>query len=313
MADRSSDDGLDFMALAQVATIETDRYCEGCGYNLRTQAVCRDPRTQILLCRCPECGRYHPAAGASSAAHPWLGRLLTLATGIWVVLLVSILVGWGFCLFGLNITTIEELARAMDRAGAQTPAERPSAILSSSEYWDVVGGMGLLSLGVALVGGVGVAILFPQWRRRAADAVVIAWPLLAGMVVWAVVLDAGRRQPPQPIWWTGPYVLGQILVQAVGGLIGAGIGRPLARLAVRVLLPSRLRPFLGYLWRADGSADPGRPTRVSSALRGRHLARLLVRIPSRCCAYPPRMIRLIANDWLLYLRGMRPARLRSRF
>ena len=39
-----------------IASVELDRFCVGCGYNLRTLAVFADPRTEIPIVRCTECG-----------------------------------------------------------------------------------------------------------------------------------------------------------------------------------------------------------------------------------------------------------------
>ncbi|MDB5300946.1 MAG: hypothetical protein JWO87_2609, partial [Phycisphaerales bacterium] len=44
-----------------ISNIHTDTFCESCGYNLHTQAVVRDERLGLLICRCPECGRWAAA------------------------------------------------------------------------------------------------------------------------------------------------------------------------------------------------------------------------------------------------------------
>jgi hypothetical protein len=55
---------------------------------------------------------------------------------------------------------------------------------------------------------------------------------------------------------------GWVVMLAAGGLsiivvqVGVLTGRPLARLAVRGLLPPRLRGTLGYLWLATGRTPP---------------------------------------------------------
>jgi len=54
-----------------IGHVQTDTFCEGCGYNLHTQAVVREARLGILICRCPECGAACKAAdpaGVSPAA-----------------------------------------------------------------------------------------------------------------------------------------------------------------------------------------------------------------------------------------------------
>jgi hypothetical protein len=92
-AEPTVDGALRFEDLAPVAFVEIDRYCEACGYNLRTQAVRRDPRTQVLLTRCPECGRHHPAADGTTAARAWVRRFSPLLLCGWVLLVLGGVVG----------------------------------------------------------------------------------------------------------------------------------------------------------------------------------------------------------------------------
>ncbi len=84
-----TDSPLVFGSLPLVAEIETDRFCDECGYNLRTQAVRRDTQTGLLLARCPECGRYHAANQETSASRPWLRRLATMLLSWWVLFLAG--------------------------------------------------------------------------------------------------------------------------------------------------------------------------------------------------------------------------------
>jgi hypothetical protein len=39
-------------------------------------------------------------------------------------------------------------------------------------------------------------------------------------------------------------------------MAGAYLGRPIARLAARLLLPAKLRVVMSYLWVVDGKAPP---------------------------------------------------------
>ncbi len=63
-----------------VGRIETDRFCDECGFNMRTAPVYRDGRTRLLLARCTECGRIHDAAQLTSAGRVWLTRLGVFAS-----------------------------------------------------------------------------------------------------------------------------------------------------------------------------------------------------------------------------------------
>ena len=64
-----------FERLPVIAHIETDRFCQRCSYNMRTQAVRRDPRTELLLARCPECGRFDSVRDHVTATKAWVQRL----------------------------------------------------------------------------------------------------------------------------------------------------------------------------------------------------------------------------------------------
>src|SRR5690348_18374707 len=77
-----------------VSHLQTDTFCAGCGYNLNTQAVLRDARLDLLICRCPECGRFTAAGQGTSAARVWLNRFGILLLMVWLLFL--------FVVFGLG-------------------------------------------------------------------------------------------------------------------------------------------------------------------------------------------------------------------
>lgn len=91
-----------FESCEQVAVVEIDRYCHHCGYNLRMSPVRRDPRTEILLARCPECGRFASAADSTSAARPWLKLLIGFLFVAWLLILAGLVVGAGLAQGGLT-------------------------------------------------------------------------------------------------------------------------------------------------------------------------------------------------------------------
>lgn len=259
MNDRQTDDAFAFEMMVQVTTVEADRYCEGCGYNLRTQIVRRDARTQVLLCRCPECGRYHPVSDSVSVGRVWLSRVSTLALALWITVLISVFSGWAFGLFGISVVTIEELGRPWWMGGSQSSNIGLYAYSHTRQYWEWVGPMATASVGLGLIGGIILVVVFPHWRRSWYAATAVVVPLLVGAVIWAMVAS----DQPRPGWnrpvmstWANPYVYGQALLQVFGTLIGVGLGRQLARLTIRILLPPRLRPPLAFLWLADGLPPP---------------------------------------------------------
>lgn len=73
-----------------VGHLQTDTFCAHCGYNLVTQAVLRDSRLEILVVRCPECGRFTAAGQGTSAAKVWLNRFATVMLGNYVLFLIVV-------------------------------------------------------------------------------------------------------------------------------------------------------------------------------------------------------------------------------
>src|SRR3954464_13465182 len=68
--------------------LEVDTFCVECGYNLHGQTVNRDERLGIFVCRCPECGRFHPAGVGVTATNVWLRRLATVLLAFWVLVVL---------------------------------------------------------------------------------------------------------------------------------------------------------------------------------------------------------------------------------
>lgn len=73
----------------EISRVETDRFCFRCGYNLHQQSVRRDPRTEVLVSRCPECGTFHHLVS-------WSMRYLAGSAGCYVAGgLLAMLIGRG--------------------------------------------------------------------------------------------------------------------------------------------------------------------------------------------------------------------------
>ena len=64
------------------AYMERDRFCEGCGYNLRTLPMYRDERTAIPLVRCPDRGRFQPANNTATALRPMPHRVTIMLLAV---------------------------------------------------------------------------------------------------------------------------------------------------------------------------------------------------------------------------------------
>jgi hypothetical protein len=99
-----------------------------------------------------------------------------------------------------------------------------------------------------------VAVFCYHWPRMAHFLAALGVPLCVALIVWiAMQID----RPDADFDWAWPYVLGDALVQMVGGVLGVMAGRPIARGLIRVLLPPGLRQVLAFIWLVDGKVVPG--------------------------------------------------------
>ncbi len=250
-------------APAPVACIELDRFCEACGYNLRTLPVYRDERTGVAMARCPECGQYHPANDASTAMKPWMLRVTSLLLIGWIVSLVWLYFMLGAAEVGVSVGMLNELTLTGTYRTIQTPTGI-SAITITRSYGPLqlrprsaednlfIGFMYMVSFLVAFASGTLAVVVFPHWRRSAYIALVFAFPLIAATIATVVWRNEGRD-----LWiWGMQHIVAHAGTQLFGGILGVLLGRPFARAAVTILLPPSIRPRLAYLWLADNKPFP---------------------------------------------------------
>jgi hypothetical protein len=240
-----------------VGHIQTDTFCESCGYNLHTQAVRRDPRLEILVCRCPECGRW-TAAGKSTARQVWLNRL---GQGLLMFWIVSLLLAFGLLSLFLGMSNYGNMISRMTfEQTAPTPSNpypryhrvlAPPPVtereISRRRYEDAM--MAFLMGMLGLITGVLAALAFWHvhgWRRLVA----LLPPLLGFAGAWLTVIDDDDLETLRR-WAMGRLGLG-LLWECAAVLIGLYLGRPLARAALHILLPPRGRQHLAFLWTTDG-------------------------------------------------------------
>src|SRR3954470_4746813 len=92
------------------ARLETDTFCVECGYNLHSQAVERDERLGIFVCRCPECGAFHPAGTGITAVSTWMSRLATGLLIVWAIFVLHAIAWICFALGALPILHIDSFS-----------------------------------------------------------------------------------------------------------------------------------------------------------------------------------------------------------
>jgi len=271
--DVASDAVREFDALPALGRLETDRFCDGCGYNLIMQAVRRDALTQLALCRCPECGRFHAVQDGTTAGRVWLRRLGTLAATAWVVGVLMTGLALALCQFGITIATFEELTTyrqvpttaAIYNPGSgrgmavNTPWQR--AVREEFEGYGLM--MAFVYLGVGATGFVLallMAVAMHHWHRLGYLAVTLVVAAgAAALATYAWVQDYPFLQV-----WATRYAAALAAVHVLGGVAGAFGGRPLARLAATLVLPPKPRQALAFLWLADKKPPPHVPTEGTS-------------------------------------------------
>ena len=246
---------------APCACVELDRFCEGCAYNLRTLPVCCDEYTGIPVVRCPECGRFQPANDTSTAIRPWLHRLTSLLLAIWMLTLVTGLVCLGMAEGAMTYANLDELTV---RAGSRIErvnnitirtwsGSGPLEVQTDYPYRKLfIATMLITSSLIAFAGGALAVVVVPHWHRGAYFGLMLAVPVVVGMLV-AIIW---RYEAPHLLDWGLLHVMAHTGVQVLGGLLGVIFGRPLARLTVRIFLPSGVRPSLAFLWLADNKPFP---------------------------------------------------------
>ena len=233
-----------------IGTIETDRFCEVCGYNLRTQSVRREPTTAVLMTRCPECGRFHPAGDATSATRQWLQRFAGLALPMWMLFLIALILAIGLAEFGIFVGVIDELTRSQRGA-------RVYRLVVRTNMRDYELFMGFVLTGCAALGYLTVfiaSVCCSHWGRYWYYVLAVTLPgLVAAICAWFCFEELSRHGLET---WAMGYAFLFMGVEMAAGLIGALTGRALGRSAVRVLVPPRWRGPLAFLWIVDGKELP---------------------------------------------------------
>jgi len=249
---------------APIACVEIDRYCTGCGYNLRTLPVYRDIRTQIPIVRCTECGRYEPANEGSTVSRPWLGRMIAVLLAGWIVTILASIFWLGVAEGAICYATLDELTiyggsttsrvgNTIVRTWARTgPLEVNTEFEMYRSFMAFVLGS---SMATAFLAGAFIVVVCPHWRKLACAVPITIMPLVA----CGIVAIGWHYDVPHLFEWAMPYIVAHAGAQLLGGFLGIFFGRAATRLIVRIFLPPSVRPRLAYLWLVDGKPLP--PTR----------------------------------------------------
>lgn len=250
----------------QVGQVELDRYCAGCGYNLRQQPVRREPTTHLLLCKCPECGAYEPANQATTRQRSWFAQLVYVLWLVWVVALGGALAGAISATVDLSYETgqLLNITKTLDEPIPDPRDANSESVRTINFQYQLreLDGEHLLELSAYLIGSFAIAmgllsvflIFVPHWIRKGYVALALAWPIVALIVFYGMrlvdhyTLDYASSGLTRWIFLS-PLLI--VLFAIAGGLTAVCLSRPIARLIIRILIPARQRGPFAYLWLVD--------------------------------------------------------------
>ena len=273
----------------RVSTLLADRPCSACMFNLVGQSIVREKHYGMLVVRCPECGTI-----ASLQEYPllgrWANRWAAMAAALWFLVAVAASFGMAGIMFGFTMGTMETTTQPLARVIADKfEAHQKATNVPVNQvngwwnidpaWWDAQDKAALLADAGGFSGAVGwwgmliwviaFSVLFPLasvWAVGGAHRK--GWRLLITYVPMVLIAAAffsaanfsGNRWlnttdlAARMLW---PVILPVCGVLAVIPLVlGAFLGRPLARLLVVLWLPPRLRVPLSFLWICDGKPPP---------------------------------------------------------
>jgi hypothetical protein len=266
------------------ARLETDTFCVECGYNLHSQAVVRDERLGIFVCRCPECGRFHPAGVGVTATKPWANRLATALLVFWILIILFALFWIVMGLGAIQVVSVEDFsyrktiapdgrevtyssaagpAYSMVYKGTTQPAKTWRMVYTleppddqryrrRNQFYEAIAlAAGAAALG--LVSGLLLVCFFWHWKRKR-----YVWPMLLPLgcaaFVCIVFYVNDEYQPVLP--WAIRTAIGWSMWELAWIGVGTLVGRPIVRTMLRMFIPPRPRQHFAFLWAADGKSMP---------------------------------------------------------
>lgn len=274
-----------------LGTVETDAFCEQCGFNLHTQPVWRDERLGILVCRCPECGGHQAAGTLTTVGYSWLSRLALAGMFVWVTLVFSLLVGGFVGFVGFHVFHHETLTYVREEDGSgrgvsygidsqgtryvilsdgtTRPAMSNLVYVRRFKPWVPVFGMEqdrqplyssagartqyVVGLAFFLFGIFLYAVVFAGifWHWRRGRQYL--W-LLSPVVAGVLfyLLSTSDRGSPNDVWIYGGVAVWSTLLAILAMALGLWMGRPVARTLLRMFVPPRARQVFAFLWIRDG-------------------------------------------------------------
>jgi hypothetical protein len=256
----SADESLGFETWPILARVETDRFCDHCGYNLHTQSIRCEPRTRVLTIRCPECGRFHPANDVTARMTVWARRLAGAALILWALIVISLALTLGGFQIAATYLILDELTTHMQVQYPSAPRSlggpmsyvhelelnpgyyyQPSNDRRRHEIYAITGSM---SLGLGIVGTLIAIVVVPHWRWQHHLTFIAIWATAAAGITALIWWTETARL----FHWGLRHIAAQSAVYVLGGLMAMIFGRPVIRLAARICLTPRMRKVIEGAW-----------------------------------------------------------------
>jgi len=270
-----------------VGVVELDRYCSGCGYNLRQQAVRRETATSLLMCKCPECGTFEPANTLTTATRSWFRLFVGVFWMLWLVAWLGLIAGSVSSVTGLAVVSGEirrnwieiehvDMNTLVDNDALKNyrAAENGSNNISPSYYYssnvltlrDISDDDYLVAaIFLALAAAIGAVmttitlVTMPHWRRWGYVCFALGWPAIVIVIfhgfIWRVDYS-WRLVTIDYMKWHLAMAISVEGLAIAAGLLAVWLGRPVSRGIVRLIIPPKRRGVFAYLWLVDGKTPP---------------------------------------------------------
>ena len=246
----------------QYGQIEVDIFCTNCFYNLHGQVVTIDPHLKFPVCRCPECGKFHPAGSGITSSNIWLRRFTSMLLLAWVGIVLCGGLAFAAVLAAFSNASIQAFAWGtplqisphvwgyrMHLNSWQAPTNFDKNVNGFSIMMYISGG----SLITAFVAGVLCVTLLWHWKK-ARYVWALTLPVLPAVIL-VILYDSLPYYDDIRAACT-LHVLVQTAFQCGGLAVGLLLGRKISRMIVLTIVPPKPRQTLAFLWMVDGKKPP---------------------------------------------------------
>ena len=258
--DQTQDDSQPVPPLQRHLQLETDLFCFGCGYNLHGQIVTHDERLGFLVCRCPECGRFHPAAMGVSATRPWLARLGVSLIMSWILTALVVIGLLSFFIGLMNYAHFETYTTYANQNYNSATRFRVIRNITTNnpgyydEYWAIRWHY-FVAFAAALSTALGVFFAVAMWHVAPARRWrILIWPVVVSLLTFLIWY--GNENITSVFSWSVDITFRYMMLNLATMTLGLLIGRPVTRSLCRMLIPPRLLQHVHFLWRCDGLTPP---------------------------------------------------------